>query len=367
MSNSSANLMQQGLSVIPDVLLDFYEIDFSNLQANFDILNDVYGVNIGSQPIYRFCPMTNEGNPLYWQGKSYQPLPIHIEGFESKSDGRLPRPTLALANPDGLFSKIVHSNDDFANSKVTRKRTYARFLDDINFVNEQNPFGGADPSAHYPDDIYYIGRKVEENKSLIKFELVSPLELEETLVPARLVLPGYCGFTYRCSVGCGYSGLPIETADGRSLRSNFSYMMPRVADKYNIGYIDPDLYPKGINSSGIKEWSRFGRNNDSNNPTGYELNDIVKILPTNSTNPYKSTAQIYVCIQSHTNPVNSHPFFSQEYWLKDECQKTLEACKKRFSNKNRDSSLSKYNFSTSSSQLRFGGFPGTEKYDVGGE
>lgn len=370
MSISKANLMQQSLSMLPDALIDFYEIDFSNLQANFDILRDVYGINFGAEPIYRFCPMVNEGNPLYWQNKAYQPLPIKTEGFEAKSDGRLPRPTLMLANPDGLFSKIVHSNEDFANCRVTRKRTYARFLDAKNFVDEVNPYGSEDSESHFPDDVYYVGRKVEENSQYIKFELVSPLELEDTLVPARIVLPGYCGFTYRCSVGCGYKGLPIETSNGKSLRSNFSYYMPHEETKYNIGYIDPSLYEAGINSIEIKEWSRLGKNEGGS----YAINDIVKILPPQSDNPYKSTAQIFVCIQNHSDPAKHHPFFSTEYWLKDDCSKTLEACKKRFSTKNRDEDLragddgvNNYNGATEKTLIRFGGFPGTNKFEVGAD
>jgi len=365
MSNSSANLMNQSLSVISDSIIDLYEIDFSNLQSNFDLLSGVYGVNFGAEPVYRFTPVSNEGNPIYWQNKAYQSLPMLAEGFESKSDGRLPRPMITLANPHGLFSKIAHSNEDFANCKVTRKRTFVRFLDNKNFVNETNPYNSSDTNAHFPDDVYYIGRKTEESREAIRFELVSSLELENTLVPARVVLSGYCGFTYRCSVGCGYKGLPIETSNGKSLRSNFSYKMPLVEDKYNVGYIDPGLYPDGILSSEVKEWSRFGRNHDSSNPVGYELNDIVKIFPTKSSNPYNSTPQVFVCIQSHDAPAKFHPFFSQEYWLKDECQKTLEACKKRFSVHNRDENLKLYNQANSETLLKFGGFPGTDKFDVG--
>lgn len=365
MSNSSASLMDQSLSVISDSIVELYEIDFSNLQSNFDILADIYGINFGAEPIYRFTPVSNEGNPIYWQGEAYQSLPMMAEGFESKSDGRLPRPSLSIANPQGLFSKIVHSNDDFANCKVTRKRTFVRFLDDQNFVNEKNPYESSDSNAHFPDDVFYVGRKVQESKEALKFELVSSLELENTLVPARVVLSGYCGFTYRCSVGCTYKGLPIETSDGKSLRQDFSYRMPLVEDKYNVGYIDPELYPDGINSEQIKEWSRFGRNQDSSNPVGYELNDIVKIFPSKSTNPYNSTPQLFVCTQSHQPASKFHPFFSKQYWLKDECKKTLEACKKRFSIKNQDEDLKLYNQANSQTLLRFGGFPGTDKFDVG--
>ena len=135
MAKSQSNFNKQLTSLTPDTVIDLYEIDFSNLQADFEALRDVEGINLASDPVYRFCPMINSTNPIVWQGESYQPLPMTMEGFEHNSDGRLPRPKLKIANPEGLLSSIVHSNSDFANCKVTRKRTYARFLDDENFGN----------------------------------------------------------------------------------------------------------------------------------------------------------------------------------------------------------------------------------------
>ena len=267
MSKSSSNLNKQISSVNPDTLIDLYEIDFSNLQMNFDMLRDMYGVNIGADSTYRFCPMENSTNPVVWQGKSYQPMPIAMEGFEYQADGRLPRPKMRIANPEGLFSAIVHSNHDFVNCKVTRKRTYARFLDDENFQNRnlnsegRNPFGEADPDSHYPDDVYFINKKVTENKAQIEFELVSALELKGAEVPARVVLSNYCNWTYRCSIGCKYSGLPIETADGESL----------------LYGVNDQRYPDGI--SDIPEWSSYGVNSDPNAPTGYEEGQLVKVTP----------------------------------------------------------------------------------------
>jgi lambda family phage minor tail protein L len=357
MGNSQADLNKQLSSLTPDTLIDLYEINFSNLQTNFEMLEDLYGINIGADAIYRFCPMINGTNPIVWQGNSYQPLPVKMDGFEQKSDGRLPRPTMTIANPEGIFSKIVHSNKDFSNCKVTRKRTYARFLDDENFQNRnlnaagQNPFGEADPNSHLPDDVYFINKKSQENRKYIQFELVSSLELENSPVPARVVLSSYCNWTYRCNIGCNYKGLPIEDIDGKSLRSGFGF--------FGGGEVDPNLYPNGIED--IAEWNKFGKNGSSDNLTGYQDGDLVKIINKSSGDPYKKIPQVFVCIQSHTSAKDHHPFFDKEFWLKDECQKDLNACKKRFSSK---SELLAYSKADNSPGLRFGGFPGTEKFPV---
>jgi len=363
MSAPLTNLNKQLVSLTPDSLIDLYEIDFSNIQANFEELKDLYGMNIGSDPIYRFCPMQNGTNPIVWGGYSYQPMPIKTEGFEVKSDGGLPRPTLTIANPEGLFSKILKSNQDFANCKVIRKRTYARFLDSVNFQGGVNPFGSSNEDSHLPDDIYFINNKKMENKEVIEFELVSALELEDSFIPARVVLSGYCNFTYRCSIGCGYKGLPIETSEGQSLIKGFAVNKQKVGDQYDTGVVDPSVYGGSVN--GVVQWSKYGKMGDYQNESGYELGDVVKIISTNPTNPYKSTPHIFVCVQSHENPSKHHPFFSKKYWLKDACPKTIESCKKRFTLKKEpitDEDLTPYNESLKSNGLRFGGFPGTQAY-----
>ena len=361
MSKSKQNLNKQLISLTADTICTFFEIDFSNLQRNFEEISGVYGVNLGAEPIYRFCPMINGTNPMVWQGNEYQPLPISMNGFESGADGRLPRPKLSIANPEGIFSKIVHSNKDFTNCKVTRKRTFARFLDNENFQNKNlnqggnNPFGRADPNSHMLDDICFINKKTVENKNFIQFELVSALELEDSFVPARVILSNYCNGTYRCSIGCKYSGAPIETNSGKSL----------------VEGVNPDLFQKSANgkSFSFQEWK-----SDVNEQSqrGYQKNEVVKIVEKhNSEDPYKRAPQVFICIKTHKSASKHHPFFDTDHWLRDECSKTLEACKKRFGNSDKNLNLesgrtiNEFNLADQSGNiLRFGGFPGTERFPV---
>jgi lambda family phage minor tail protein L len=365
MTKSSADINKQLISINPDAIIELYEIDFSSIQSNFDEFFDEYGVNLSAEPIYRFTPMINGNNPIVWQGKSYQPMPVKMEGFEHKTEGKLPRPTFSLANPEGIFSKIIYSNQDFLNCKVTRKRTFARFLDDDNFQNKNlnnnggNPFGHSDVKAYFPEDIYYINRKTLENKEEIQFELVSPLELENAWIPARNVLSNYCNWTYRCSVGCGYKGLAIETLEGQDLTKGFAFKPEVNQGQRDYGLVNPKRYTKMVqdvpSEGAIPEW----KINDN-----YQLGDLVKITPGHSDSPYAQVPQIFVCTQSHSDAHKKHPYFSPEYWLKDECAKTVDACKKRFSTEFPE--YSQYNQiegTTSNDQgIRFGGFPGTEAY-----
>ena len=360
MSKSKADINKQLISITPDSIIELFEIDFSSIQSDFQIFEDELGINISAEAVYRFTSMINGNNPIIWNGNSYQPLPVKMEGFEHKSQGGLPRPKFSIANPQGLFSRIIYSNQDFLNCKVTRKRTFARFLDEENFQNRnlnqdfENSFGKSDPRASFADDIYFINKKTLENKDRIEFELVSSLELQNAWVPARTVMSNYCNWTYRCDIGCGYKGLPIETIEGKKLTKGFSSYQQ---EDGGYGYVDPNR-----NLSNVPQWKKQGMTGFF----GYLVGQVVQIIPGNSNNPYSRTPQVFVCIKDHSKPIDHHPYFDREHWLKDECNKTLEACKKRFSSEFPE--FTPYNAIEGSNEndqgLKFGGFPGTESYAI---
>jgi lambda family phage minor tail protein L len=349
MAKASSNLSKQIFSLTPDTIINLYEIDFSNLQINFEMFRDQAGINIGADTVYRFTPMTNGGAPIYWQGKSFQPLPVSMEGFEHQADGRLPRPKMKIANPEGLLSAIVHSNSDFNNCKVTRKRTFARFLDDNNFLNRnmneagKNPYGEADPDSHYPDDVYFINRKVSEDKNFIEFELVSALELEGSQVPARLLMAEYCPWKYRCDVGCRYKGLPVADIKGKDLTSDIDLETSSLKTEINGDWKIQEWSPNGLGAQAGSAAS----------PKGYNDGEIVKIVPKQGVDP---APMVFVCIQTHAEATQHHPMVSPEFWKKDECSKSVEACKLRFGKAN------VFNRAKTDGRLPFGGFPGTEKF-----
>lgn len=363
-SSSESNINKQLISLQPDALIELFEIDFSNMQENFEQLKDLYGINVGADTVYRFCSSINSTNPIVWRGQSYQPMPVRADGFEHKNDGRFPRPKLIISNPEGIFSRIIYNNSDFVGCKVTRKRTYLRFLDDENFQNKnlnssgQNPFGTADQEAFLPDDVYYINKKISEDQSAIVFELSSSLELQNAFLPGRQMYGDLCTWTYRCEIGCGYKGLAIETMEEQDLTSGFAFNQ----NANNPGYVDPNAFAGG--EIDVPEWSKYGRNGSSSSPTGYKLNDVVKTIAKTSSNPYKRAPQVFVCIQDHLDPVAHHPFFDKEHWLKDDCSKSLRACKKRF---DKQSDLLSYNKSDKVGLgIPFGGFPGISQFSDAG-
>jgi lambda family phage minor tail protein L len=81
--------------------------------------------------------------PVTWQGNIYSPLPIEAEGFAVTAKGTLPRPIIRVANISGMFSQQVAQYNDLVGCKVTRKRTFAKYLDAVNFAGQRTTFAVA--------------------------------------------------------------------------------------------------------------------------------------------------------------------------------------------------------------------------------
>jgi len=178
---------------------------------------DIHGTQ--TQMTWRFHNGTSEvldeaasyANVVF-NGNEYIRMPIEAEGFEYAGK-QLPRPTLRVSNILGTITTILLTlSQGLEGAKITRIRTLARYLDAINFdggyflledsssdalVLEDGSLikmeGGvnatADPTATFPDEIYYIDRKSAENRQLVEFELAASFDLQGVTLPKRQVLP----------------------------------------------------------------------------------------------------------------------------------------------------------------------------------
>ena len=358
-NTSAEKITTEIFKLQPDAMLEFFEIDFSNLQSDFSMLEKQYKVSFSSkaEPIYRFTSNINNSNPIVWQGKSYQPLPVAASGFEVPSDGRLPRPKLRITNPSGMLSTIVAMNYDFHGCKVTRKRTFAKFLDDDNFppnvsqfedvggtteitrnrqAEGENPFGKADPNAHLPDEIYYVYRKTSEDRTGLEFELASILEVEDIKFPGRQMLANHCTFRYR-GPGCKYGGCPRTGPDGE-LFSNYAIYQFKI-NGVPVEDVTPPVDADNMLKS-IPEW-------ESDNL--YHKGDLVLF----SSNQEPQVPPVFICIKEHVGGLSPSPPTSAEYWVLDACNKTLSGCMLRFGKE------------ATTGGLNYGGFPAVEVFKHG--
>ena len=146
----------------------------------------LYVVDLKDQGEYRFHAGENGyNNPIIFNEKEYNYYPIKVEGFEMHGDGKLPRPKLTFSNQNGNISMRLGVFKDFINYKVTRIKTFVRYIDDVNFPNNVNPHADPDPDSSFVEDVFYVNQKTKEDDNVVEFELVSLLELQNANIPAR--------------------------------------------------------------------------------------------------------------------------------------------------------------------------------------
>ena len=176
-------------SLAPSALMEMFVLDTTNFA--------------GGGLSYFHAGTNKLQQPLVWQGNSYTALPIEADGFDLSSKGQLPKPRIRIANINGLFSAQVAQNDDLIGCKVTRKRTFAKYLDAVNFPGGVN--STADPNQYLADEVWFVDRKVSENKYLIEWELASAFDVQGVMLPFRQIVQNSCAWKYR-SAECGYTG-----------------------------------------------------------------------------------------------------------------------------------------------------------------
>lgn len=113
-----ANIHDELQSLSPSAFVELFELNLAKVGGGIE----------------RFCSTLNpKGEDVVWQGNRYSRMPIAASGFDKSSAGALPRPTLRVSNVGGGMGAFARENRYFEGCKLTRKRTFARFLDAVNF------------------------------------------------------------------------------------------------------------------------------------------------------------------------------------------------------------------------------------------
>jgi lambda family phage minor tail protein L len=151
-------------------------------------------LNVIGYPILQRFHLYDFGAPVVFNGLTYDPSPIKLEGFELTSKG-LPIPKAFTGNVLGTISALIEDCDGLQGAKFSRFRTLSQYLD-------------LTPNPAYiigRPDIYYIDRVAEETALSVTFELRSVLEINGRRLPGRWITQNTCTAIFK-SGECGYTG-----------------------------------------------------------------------------------------------------------------------------------------------------------------
>ena len=349
------NFKESIFDLEPTALLEFYTL-------YYDYQND-------RSKVLFFHGSTNNkiSEPIVYAEQEYLPISVEANGFEVLGDQKLPRPTIKFGNFGLFFSSMLRKYNNMSNAKLVRVRTFAKFLDDVNFPNNKNPFGSANPNAKIENDQYFINRKMVENRAFVEFELVSSLELENINVPSRTVNARYCSWVYR-GLGCRYGYNSQITGDGYNrpvatlkddlfvLQSGQSYILnPEIFDELKAS---PSVSSPSGDADGVMIDKGFWQTGQT-----YEVGDYIYLRDEAigraqelGNNLYKRINSFYICKSGHSSDSSKRPNEKNNLWVEDCCSKSINGCKLRYANTEYADAIN------STYEIRFGGFPGTEEF-----
>ena len=186
-----------GIYTIQSVTTNTFTVTATSSQSTSGNVSFNVNSSISVPTVYLFHAGNNMKDSLdiVWQSNTYTRIPVKAEGFKYTGKGKLPRPTITFSNLLGSITTILQLTNqttafsDLAGAKVIRRRTLARFLDEENFPSNVNPYkvGSVDPTAELPREVYFIERKVAENKNIVSFEMVGSFDLFGISAPKKLV------------------------------------------------------------------------------------------------------------------------------------------------------------------------------------
>ncbi|SSY80296.1 phage minor tail protein L [Alysiella crassa] len=195
MQKMSGKMLMALSELEQDCLIDLWELDLRRMGGE----------------LLRFCNFQNEKNQaIVWKGQTYTTYPIHAEGFELSGNGTANRPKLTVSNVMGLVTGLAEKHNQLVGAIVTRRQTYAQFLDAANFQAAQNP--KADPTQEIVSK-FTIEQLSNLNAETATFTLATPSEADGAIVPARMMFASVCVWQYR-GAECGYGGRPVADRFG---------------------------------------------------------------------------------------------------------------------------------------------------------
>lgn len=213
-------LAEELLRLAPTAIIDLFEIVLTSTVNGIDSIIRYHAGKNG---------LTEE---IKFDGNAYPAVPVEVDGFEFSSNGTLPRPTLRVANVNNAITALILLYNPLG-AKVQRIRTFAKFIDTVNF-NQQVPFAPendidntltaqnndpliaqtfndtSDPNAKMVET-WYIDRVSAENQQFVEFELSPKIDLANVGLPRRTI-EEFCPWKYR-GAECGYKGRSCFTVN----------------------------------------------------------------------------------------------------------------------------------------------------------
>tara|TARA_Y100000114_G_scaffold36110_1_gene31644 strand:- start:164 stop:1150 length:987 start_codon:yes stop_codon:yes gene_type:complete len=165
----------------------------SNYFAINGVTNPVLTMKRGSTYIFNQSHNSNVNHPLRIKSDAGGQLTTINTGTLGTDATVTYTPAYPGAPNDLRYYCTVHGNG-MGNTITMNNPNTIQQTTTSSTTTQSNPFGTPDPTAEFPQEIYFLDRKISENRNIVQWEAISALDLVNVKLPKRIatrdIFPG---------------------------------------------------------------------------------------------------------------------------------------------------------------------------------
>ena len=165
----------------------------SNYFAINGVTNPVLTMKRASTYIFNQSDSSNVGHPLRIKSDAGGQQTTTNAGTLGTDATVTYQPAYPTAPNDLRYYCTVHGNGMGNTITMNDPNTIQQTVTSSSTA-QSNPFGTPDPTAEFPQEIYFLDRKVSENRDVVQWEAISALDLVNVKLPKRIatrdIFPG---------------------------------------------------------------------------------------------------------------------------------------------------------------------------------
>ena len=156
--------------------------------------NPVITMKRGSTYIFNLADGTNATHPLRLKSDAGGEQTTTVNGTPGQAGATVTySPAYPGAPSDLRYYCSTHGNA-MGNTITMNNPNTIQQQTTSSSTTQTNPYGTPDPTAEFPQEIYFLDRKVSENRDIVQWEAVSALDLVNVKLPKRIatrdIFPG---------------------------------------------------------------------------------------------------------------------------------------------------------------------------------
>ena len=156
--------------------------------------NPVITMKRGSTYIFNLADATNATHPLRIKSDSGGEQTTTVSGTPGQAGATVTyQPAYPSAPSDLRYYCSSHGNA-MGNTITMNNPNTIQQQTTSSSTTQTNPYGTPDPTAEFPQEIYFLDRKVSENRDVVQWEAISALDLVNVKLPKRIatrdIFPG---------------------------------------------------------------------------------------------------------------------------------------------------------------------------------